>query len=218
MLEFADQQPPSIRIIGIDISPRQFPADLPPNVELSIHSIAQLPAEWTGSFSFIHQRLLLGGLTPSTWPLAVAEMQRVLVPGGWVELLEVACEPLNLGVSPPSKKLDELVRRFHNSRGVVRNLDVYLPEVLHTAGFINTTVVERPIVTKRSPDNDTDPAMHMYDLWMGMKGPILEQGGLGMVSSEEEFDEMMAGALEEWIRSEDASLRYFTVYAQKTSA
>lgn len=157
----------------------------------------------------------MAALTTATWPKAIAEMFRVTTPGGWVELLDAACNPLNMGVGPHSNKVNELVQRLFVDKGSILDLHVQLPLLLRTAGFVKITLDIRSLPANHSVRDGVNHAELMYDLWVGMKGPMLAKGGHGIVQSGDEFDDMMKGAQEEWKGSEDANFRYFTVYAQK---
>ncbi|KIM77215.1 hypothetical protein PILCRDRAFT_825559 [Piloderma croceum F 1598] len=90
MLEFAAQLPPTVQIHGIDITSGLFPTSYPDNIRFTVHSVTSLPESWTSSYNFLHQRFLIGGLTKDMWKSATMEMFRVLVKGGWIELLETA--------------------------------------------------------------------------------------------------------------------------------
>lgn len=62
------QLPDWVELHGIDIEPRVFPVNDPRvdarrNVTFSVASVTDLPEDWAGSFTFVHQRLLTSGST-----------------------------------------------------------------------------------------------------------------------------------------------------------
>jgi hypothetical protein len=87
----ANNAPPDTELIGIDISDRLFPiGEVGERIKCYKKSITLQPStDWTGTFSFIHQRLLFGGLRQDEWPRAISNMYRMLKPGGYVQLGEI---------------------------------------------------------------------------------------------------------------------------------
>lgn len=69
-------------------------------------SITYLPGEWDNGFIFARQQLLLAELTTDMLAAASCEIFRVLVPEGWVELLEG--KP-TLYAGPASSKMSQLI-------------------------------------------------------------------------------------------------------------
>jgi len=51
------------------------------NVHLSTASSTSFSLDWSNKFSFVHQRLLYGGLRASEWPVALSEIFRISEPG-----------------------------------------------------------------------------------------------------------------------------------------
>ncbi|CAO3637739.1 unnamed protein product [Mucor hiemalis] len=85
--EMAEAYPLS-KFYGIDAS-CVFPEDIKPaNVEFIIGNIAkELPYD-DNFFDFIHQRLLILGLTGDDWTSTLDNLYKVLKPGGYIELGE----------------------------------------------------------------------------------------------------------------------------------
>lgn len=84
-IDMADAHPEA-EVIGTDISPIQ-PSWVPPNCSFQIED-AQL--EWTfapESFDFVHMRALYGSI--SDWGELYKQAYKTLVPGGWIEDMEV---------------------------------------------------------------------------------------------------------------------------------
>lgn len=86
--EMAETYPCS-KFYGVDCS-TVFPEDIkPPNVEFQICNIAENIPFPDNTFDYIHQRLLILGLTDKDWDSALKELYRVLKPGGYIDLAEV---------------------------------------------------------------------------------------------------------------------------------
>ncbi|PYI03137.1 hypothetical protein BO78DRAFT_400013 [Aspergillus sclerotiicarbonarius CBS 121057] len=70
---------------GSDLSASQFPvpSSLPPNVQLRVQDVrAPMPREWEGRYDLVHVRQIAAGLTPEEWESVVANLARLLKPGG----------------------------------------------------------------------------------------------------------------------------------------
>ncbi|KAF9072749.1 hypothetical protein BDP27DRAFT_1319911 [Rhodocollybia butyracea] len=186
----------------IDISDKQFPRRHPSNIHFSVQSVTNLPKEWHNSFSYVHQRYLILAVNDSLWNIAIKELFDALVPGGWIELAETEVRLLSYGSGHCSKRLMQL--------------GVYLPNLLEQVGFIDIHCETRRVPIRRSLNNDgLDRSKHLYDLWMGMKAPILAGGGYGIVKTEVEFDQLLQGCLNEWDESDEASSTYYIIVAIK---
>ncbi|KIK66220.1 hypothetical protein GYMLUDRAFT_38034 [Collybiopsis luxurians FD-317 M1] len=216
-LEFSEQSKKEgieLDIECIDISNKQFPHTHPANVHFSVHSVVELPADWSGTFSYAHQRLLILAMNGSRWRQAVGELFRVLSPGGWVELLEPEVKQLNFDVGPCSKKLKSLILSMFMENGIIDNLGVYLPSILEEAGFVNVRCETRHMSIGKSGDSGY-LSEEWRDLWKGIKQPLLDSGGYGLVQTGEEFEEILEGATLEWDNSNEAGCTYHTILARK---
>ncbi|KAJ3967978.1 hypothetical protein EV361DRAFT_448983 [Lentinula raphanica] len=218
-----------IQLKCIDISNKQFPPNHPPNIEFSVRSVTNLPVEWTNTFSYAHQRLLIVAMNDSRWKEMAAEFFRVLIPGGWAELVEVEAQQLRFGVGPQSTKLVSLINKLYDAKGVIGNLGVYLPSLLTQAGFVNVRCetrygrVGREI--PRDADDESDEkredqhvvvsSQYWASLWGGMKVPVINGGGYGVVQTPEEYDRLLQDCRREWDDSSEALVTYYAVCAQK---
>lgn len=89
-MEVADQYP-SAEVIGTDISPVQ-PKWVPPNLHYEIDDLEQ---EWlfrSNSFDFINVRFMFYAI--KDWPAMLQQAYRTLKPGGYIELSELALQPV----------------------------------------------------------------------------------------------------------------------------
>lgn len=74
---------PKGKFHGYDISPHFFPSEIPENVKLLILDARKpIPKELEGTYDLVHVRLLSMGLLESDWPFVVANLSRLLKPGG----------------------------------------------------------------------------------------------------------------------------------------
>ncbi|KIK57589.1 hypothetical protein GYMLUDRAFT_46149 [Collybiopsis luxurians FD-317 M1] len=216
-LEFSEQNKEEGIVLDmecIDISDKQFPATHPSNVHFSVHSVVNLPAEWSGTFSYAHQRLLVGAMNDLRWRKAVSELFRVLSPGGWVELLEHDEKDSDFGVGPCSKKLESLILAMYAERGIISDLGTYLPSILAEVGFVDVRREARQVTIGRSGETGYR-SEDWRDLWKGTKVHVLSAGGYGLVTTEKEYDELLEGSTDEWNNSDKAVSTFYTILARK---
>ncbi|EKJ77672.1 hypothetical protein FPSE_02170 [Fusarium pseudograminearum CS3096] len=83
-IDYADEHLNS-KVIGIDLSPIQ-PDFVPPNVEFFIDDIEE-PWTFSEPFDYIHSRMMTFSI--KSWPELASNIYNNLVPGGYVELLEI---------------------------------------------------------------------------------------------------------------------------------
>jgi len=213
MLEFAAQVPPSVHIHGMDITSGLFPTSYPENMQFTVNSVTSLPESWTSSYNFLHQRFLVGALTKGMWKSATTGMFRVLVKGGWVELVEMAMDSIFPCVGPHSTKAGSMIRKSAIDKGLIMAPQIDIPILLLEAGFVNVHTECRMRKMGRSGGED---GIHWISDWVRIlemvKMLVLNAGVYGHDS--EEYDAMVAGAKEEWL-SCDAELALYTISAQK---
>ncbi|RUS19977.1 hypothetical protein BC937DRAFT_86620 [Endogone sp. FLAS-F59071] len=85
-LEMARDYPQST-FVGIDIDDLLPKTDIPQNCTFLKGDTRELPFE-DSSFDYIYQRGMILSFTPEDWTRTVAELYRVLRPGGWLEFFE----------------------------------------------------------------------------------------------------------------------------------
>ncbi|KAJ3737253.1 S-adenosyl-L-methionine-dependent methyltransferase [Lentinula guzmanii] len=199
----------------IDISRDQFPSQVPSDIHFSLRSILDVPPEWSNSFTFVHQRLLVAALPRPLWHEALAQIFRVLKPGGWVEFVESHAKVRKFVVGPNSKKLSLISDRMFEEKNFVGDTEVYLPPVMREMGFVDVRCEGKDVPISRTIDDGLDRVQIWYDLWKGFKGSILAGGGYGIVSSEEEYESLLLGCKDEWNNSTEAYTTYWTIIARK---
>ncbi|KAL7314057.1 hypothetical protein PS15m_007713 [Mucor circinelloides] len=135
---------PNSTFHGIDAS-CVFPENIKPaNVEFVIGNIAKEIPYPDNTFDYVHQRLLLLGLTNDDWENALKELYRVLKPGGYIELAEPDLQDLeNMG--PILKKLQYTMSDMLKSRNMPNKVACELEDRLIRAGFVNTKLKMTPL-------------------------------------------------------------------------
>jgi ubiquinone/menaquinone biosynthesis C-methylase UbiE len=79
---------PEYHVTGVDMSD-MFPTTIrPENVRFELHNIVHGLPFPDNSFDYVHMRLLIISLKTNEWPMVIAEIYRVLKPGGLVQLVE----------------------------------------------------------------------------------------------------------------------------------
>ncbi|KAI5117084.1 hypothetical protein M0805_009488 [Coniferiporia weirii] len=198
---------------GIDIESRLFPPSYPPNISFSIASVTALPEEWTNKFDFVHQRLLMAALKRNEWPVALKQIFRVLSPGGWVQLGEFG----EWRAGPINKKHAVMHRALFDSRNLCLDIYADLPRLLEEAGFTNIKVEKRTIpLGARGGQQGIDSRDNLISVFRAMKTPILRSGGLGFVSTEKDFDQLLDSLEKEWDETEGAGIDAHIIYAQRS--
>ncbi|KAM0227894.1 hypothetical protein ACHAP5_012087 [Fusarium lateritium] len=83
-IDYADEHPDT-QVVGVDLSPIQ-PDFVPPNVEFFIDDIEE-PWTFSEPFDYVHSRLMTFSI--KSWPDLASSIYNNLVPGGYVELIEI---------------------------------------------------------------------------------------------------------------------------------
>jgi SAM-dependent methyltransferase len=105
---------PEALVSGFDLEPSK--PEAPPNYRLVRGNLLQGLPFASGSFDFVHQRLLMLAVPLRLWAGVVDELVRVLQPGGWLELVEGNVEFEASG--PATDRLAELLRRLARVSGI----------------------------------------------------------------------------------------------------
>jgi len=210
--------PPTVEIYGIDLQIRLVPPNPPINTYFVQGSILDLPHDWAGKFTLVNQRFMIAALRPDDWKKAVSEMYRVVKPGGWVQLVEVPGH-----IFLPEGETDERVDKMNNiqrtmraHRGIVGDPTKNIPDLLEAQGFRNVVTEERRVLMGSQHGQIGE---RMLQNWMGVyqgyKAPVLKAGGLGVVSSEAEYDEHVNGFRTRCNERQGIEARHYAIYAQK---
>ncbi|KAK0216774.1 S-adenosyl-L-methionine-dependent methyltransferase [Armillaria nabsnona] len=216
VLSLAEEVPSSVSLTAIDIQSKIFPESFPPNVEFLLHSVTDLPSQWTDTFSLVNQRFLTGALTGPQWEVSLEELRRVIAPGGWVQLVEGITILRHTG--PFSLKVSNLWSAILAHRGLLVDSVERLPDMLTQAGFVNVWSETRALPLGQWAGQDgIDFRDDLASVLSAMRGPIFDGGGLGLVSSEQEYDDLIACVTKEWDNGQEisASAEMTVMYAQK---
>jgi len=207
--------PSTVQLQGIDISAHLFPSPATgTNLSFSLNSIVDLPASWSNKFALINQRLLIEALTLEQWRAALSEIHRTLKPGGWVQLLEMDGKVVRGGAATDA--LYDVVYELSAKRGLVRDCCHRIPEILKELGFEHVTVENRDMpLGSWAGELGVQGNYDLGAVYRGMKTPVLKEGGLGFVTTEAEYDALVADAVKEWEETEGASGPFYVMYAQK---
>ncbi len=192
----AKEVSPSVSLTAIDIQSKIFPKSFPRNVIFSIHSVTDLPGDWTDSYSLVNQRVLYAALTGSQWSAALSEIYYVLAPGGWVQIIEGSTISTHMG--PYSEKIGSILGKMYSHKGLLIDVAKRLPDMLAREGFINVHSKTRALPLRAWAG--ADGLEHRDDLisvYSAMCGPIFKADGFGLVSSEREYDDLLDGLAKE---------------------
>ncbi|KAF7311460.1 S-adenosyl-L-methionine-dependent methyltransferase [Mycena kentingensis (nom. inval.)] len=209
--------PTEVEMVGIDIESRLFPRAPPRNISFRTASVLALPAEWSNTFALIHQRLLLLALEVPQWPVALREMHRVLHPGGWVQLAEST--PWHVGTYPGRpcmEKLTALYRAVAEARGLYVDCAYDMKKMLADAGFVDICSESRmQQMGKWAGPSGVAMKTNHVGVLRGIKTPVLQAGGFGIVSSEAEYDALVEGLDREWDEVPGTDKEFIVFWARK---
>lgn len=139
------RQFPHAAVTAFDINQQQLEASLaegaqsgrdamPDNCSFRVGNALEPFNFPTGVFDFVMARANSAYIPVSQWPAVIAQMARVCVPGGWVELRDFGL------VRSPHPALNELTVKFANlaaGRGIYPGAGPYLADLLRAAGLRN---------------------------------------------------------------------------------
>ncbi|KAJ7157009.1 S-adenosyl-L-methionine-dependent methyltransferase [Mycena crocata] len=217
ILDLAKIIDPAVPMIAVDIESRLFPTSPPQNVQFSVESVTDLPSDWTNSFSFIHQRLLLFALQVPQWPVALRELHRVLRPGGWVQIAESTGwhDGIHPG-KPCMEKLTAMYRCLSRSRNIYVDCARDLPTMLKEAGFVDIQGESRmQQIGKWAGEIGVRNRINHVAIFRGLKTPILNAGGFGYVNSETQYDKLVEGLEREWDEVPGTEKEFVIFWARK---
>ncbi|KAF9440073.1 hypothetical protein P691DRAFT_688809 [Macrolepiota fuliginosa MF-IS2] len=182
-----------VKLHAIDIEDKLFPSKSPPNMSFLVASVLELSQMWMGRFSYIHQRLLMGALTETQWPIAIQEIYWVLKPDGWIELSkgegQVKCPD-----GPHDKHLHahRILHGLWTSRRLVVDIGSELLELLKVAGFVDIKAELKRMPMGRHAGIFGEAILeNSCGVLYSIKKPVLMKGGFGVVQMGEEYDAMI---------------------------
>ena len=185
----------AITIDAIDISTAMFPKTYPTSLSFHERKITSLPPEWTSRFKFVHQRFLVAGIPATEWPLIVSEHFRVLQPGGYIQMTEFKFMDWNK--TPAERKHLGFYKEILESKGLMLDCGMKLPQMLQTAGFADIHMEIRPIpLGKQAGEDSAIYAEHLLDVLykVAVKAGISHAFGLSV----NEYKDVLAQIKAEW--------------------
>lgn len=197
---------PDAKIIGFDLE------EAPLNVATLMDSYVQgnllqgLPFR-TNTFTYVHQRLLVGAIPTTSWPFVIGELARVVRPGGWIELVEsggVSFEPQG----PASSQLTEGILRISAMRGVDLRIISKLNRMMEQAGLLNIYKQSVPIPLGNW-DGNAGLVMgnELQRIMQSYREPFIRL----LRYTPESFDNLTASLLREWDDYHSRYVFYFLI-------
>ena len=207
--------PESVQFYGIDIESKLFPAyaSTPPNTHFSVGSATSLPSYWTSKFSLVNQRLLILALTTSEWQKVISEIYRVLEPGGYAQFIEIDSKWYS---GPKTAAHVAFLSTFLDAKGLDLHCCEHISRWMTAVGFVGvrSKEVTVKIGTWAGPIGEEARDASIGAL-RGMKGPVMKAGGMGYVTSPEEFDAKVDAVAEEWDRTVGSHRKLKVFYGMK---
>ncbi|KAI8986469.1 S-adenosyl-L-methionine-dependent methyltransferase [Pilobolus umbonatus] len=135
----------SSQIIGIDIKPPAYNISCPPNLCFNQSDITESWPMNNNSVDFIFQRNMYLCIMKEQWPKVLAEMFRVIKPGGYIELVETELWSHNPG--PVQKAFISFYKDQCVSLNVDLDVDESIGTCLEETGFVDIekTYIDIPI-------------------------------------------------------------------------
>lgn len=213
-----DTLPPSAQLHGIDVDARFFPDIVSENIILSMASVTDMPSHWTNHFGLVNQRFLVASLKRQEWTRAIAEIHRVLRPGGWVQLIEP--EEYE-GGGEATKELQAIMASLFAVRGLVRPRESTscIPTWLTEHGFVNLRVDRKKSMIGRRGGTDglnwqKDAASAARGMWPLME--CLRDSGLFDCGEKSRFFDIVKDAETEWDSGEPTHKVCVSIIGQKS--
>lgn len=203
---------PQAQVVGVDVAQ---PADDPtsqqgrtPNYSFVAGNVLEGLQFGDASFSFVHQRYMIGAIPRESWPSVVGELVRVTRPGGWVEVVEAGTSE---GGGQALHAVDEWVAAVLARRNLDIHLATSLEQLLKNAGLSNVTVhhVKLPLGHYGGRIGHLVEADYFAAV-QAMRGPVV---ALGM-ASEADYDATAQAAREE-VKRGKCVFPVYVVYGQR---
>jgi hypothetical protein len=160
----------------------------------------------------------MGGLTLPSWRAAFKELYRILVPGGWINLIEPLMDvgQFSWTPGPATTQFFMLVRAVMLANGIIPDLPHRLPALLQEAGFINIHTKECEV--SLYGHDGAEMRDNIRTGMLGLRAPVLDAGGMGFVKNEEEYNGWLTATMEELSETPESVSQNFMVYAQKPAS
>jgi ubiquinone/menaquinone biosynthesis C-methylase UbiE len=191
---------PTAEIVGLDIiKPTPDASRRPANVLFLQRDILKGLPFTDHIFDYVHMRFLIGALPIANFQNVINELNRVVRPGGWIELTEPGVIfNAGAGLDTMWKWLLEFARR----RGIDTTASTRLDKFLKDAGFVNITrrEVNFPIGDYAGQAGHL-MAQNVLALAEAIRAPVISLN----IASAREYDAMLAIAKTELARDSGSS-------------
>lgn len=201
---------------GIDLKTDIFPRlddEQKQQIHLDAGNVLQLPSLWTNSFQLVNQRLLLTAFSKENWVTALEQIYRVLVPGGWVQLVEIS-ECMS---GETSREFYAMCRDLFSKRGVLNNCTDHIPKFLKDAGFDQVKAQRYELCIGGPPDSEGMNAKARESFTGANKRMLSTVVSLG-IRTEGEYKEMVDDLDREWESNAQSKMVVYIFLGQKALA
>ncbi|KAJ3292474.1 hypothetical protein HK104_005282 [Borealophlyctis nickersoniae] len=213
-MEIATDFPITI-VTGVDIAPIQASTIKPANLDFITHNILRPFPFADASYDYVHMRSLFLAIPDRQWPSVVAEIVRVLKPGGYVELVE---PEMNENGPQLGEAFAEWYKYFYDMTSAkgVGNVGPSLKHYLLSTNAIDDIEEQvRVLPACASPDPTLDRLAVLFrqdylSATAALKPAILARGKI----SEIEYDKLVADAHED-MKTGPTGLSVFRVFGRK---
>uniref|UniRef100_A0A0W0FRX8 Methyltransferase domain-containing protein n=1 Tax=Moniliophthora roreri TaxID=221103 RepID=A0A0W0FRX8_MONRR len=200
ILNFSKEAPSSMELHAIDLSPTHFRFDAAPsNVHFTQSSVTSMPRNWTRKFDFIQQSFLISSLSTRDWPIAIAELYRVLKPGGHLQIQELTSflgvEQLN-GARPGSAAMivRNIMAKIREKYDYLVHPPSQIVRMLEECGFkgITCDIKEAPRLGSRFGGESGAAGLDLHVRALKTMKEVVETNeGFGIVHDGNVFDSVM---------------------------
>ncbi|KAG2360324.1 hypothetical protein BDR07DRAFT_1335840 [Suillus spraguei] len=198
---------------GIDLKTNIFPEldDVQKRrIRLGAGNVLRLPNNWTSNFQLVNQRLLVAALSKENWNTAVEEIFRVLVPGGWVQLVEAS----HCVAGEATQRHFSMLQDLFVKKGLLFDCIEHIPNVLECTGFYKITTQRLEISLGGGDDDDGMKAKareSFIGAYKGMQTPVVNMG----IRTEGEFKKLVEDLEREWESNTRSKAIFYAFTAQK---
>ncbi|KAJ9610428.1 hypothetical protein H2200_005205 [Cladophialophora chaetospira] len=126
--------PESATLVGTDIAPFENNVSKPEYIDWQKQDVnTEWPADWTGTFDFVHQRAVLSNTgTFDRAVQATTRLSRLVKPGGWIQIVDSHMPDEKFDATdPPSLRMFKVIGQFLARFGLNTNASSRLSEILH---------------------------------------------------------------------------------------
>ncbi|KAF8144709.1 hypothetical protein K438DRAFT_1873283 [Mycena galopus ATCC 62051] len=142
------------------------------------------------------------------------------LPAEWTKTFSLLGESAAWGGDYPGKpcleKLTAMVRSICSSRNLNLDCAKDMPKMLADAGFVEVQSESKmQRVAKWDGESGIINRINQLAIFKAYKTPVLKAGGIGYVSSEEEYDLLLEGVEREWDEISGTEKEFFIFWAKK---